>query len=80
MSRSHANAVSRPLRPLARPGSVFLPAIPRGLGSLFGLLVRWQERIDERSHLSRMSPHQLRDVGLTRRDVEYETAKPFWRV
>ncbi|WP_318013601.1 MULTISPECIES: DUF1127 domain-containing protein [unclassified Mesorhizobium] len=42
----------------------------------------WRERIRFRWELERMSkdnPHLIDDIGLTRRQVEAELAKPFWQ-
>jgi uncharacterized protein YjiS (DUF1127 family) len=36
-------------------------------------------RARQRRSLVALSDHQLRDVGLTRSDVEQEVIKPFWR-
>ncbi|MFC5587182.1 DUF1127 domain-containing protein [Nitratireductor kimnyeongensis] len=38
------------------------------------------ERHWQRRDLTDLTDEQLRDVGLTRRDVERECAKPFWDV
>ena len=37
-------------------------------------------RYRQRRDLADLTDEQLRDVGLTRRDVERECAKPFWHV
>jgi uncharacterized protein YjiS (DUF1127 family) len=38
------------------------------------------ERRRQRQALADLSDFQLRDIGLTRRDVAQEAAKPFWRL
>lgn len=46
------------------------------------LLATWRERIRARWKLAQMAqedPHLLRDIGLTKQQVETEIAKPFWR-
>lgn len=40
---------------------------------------RWNERSRQRRHLLELPDHLLRDIGVTRAEVEAETAKPFWR-
>ena len=39
----------------------------------------WFERTRQRRQLSELSDHMLKDIGLSRADVEAEAAKPFWR-
>jgi uncharacterized protein YjiS (DUF1127 family) len=39
----------------------------------------WLRRTNERKMLSQMNDHMLDDIGLTRVDVESETAKYFWQ-
>jgi uncharacterized protein YjiS (DUF1127 family) len=36
-------------------------------------------RARQRRDLAALSDHNLRDIGLTRGDVEIEISKPFWR-
>jgi uncharacterized protein YjiS (DUF1127 family) len=43
-------------------------------------LERWQARTAERRLLAGMSDYHLKDIGLSRADVEGETAKHFWQV
>lgn len=46
------------------------------------LLATWRERIRVRWKLAQMAqenPHLLKDIGLTKQQVETEIAKPFWR-
>ena len=42
-------------------------------------LLTWQERARQRHRLHLMGERELRDIGLSRADVEGECAKPFWR-
>lgn len=47
-----------------------------------GVLATWRERIRARWRLAQIvqeNPHLLKDIGLTKQQVETETAKPFWR-
>jgi uncharacterized protein YjiS (DUF1127 family) len=43
------------------------------------VLITWQQRRSDRLRLQSMDDHMLRDIGLSRADVEAEVAKPFWR-
>jgi uncharacterized protein YjiS (DUF1127 family) len=43
------------------------------------LMRYWREMGRQRRHLSKLDDRLLRDIGLTRLDVESESAKPFWR-
>jgi uncharacterized protein YjiS (DUF1127 family) len=36
-------------------------------------------RVQSRHVLAMLSDHMLRDIGLTRDDVDRELLKPFWR-
>lgn len=45
--------------------------------ALDGMLT-WQRRSRERTVLAGLPDEMLKDVGLTRADVEIETSKPFW--
>jgi uncharacterized protein YjiS (DUF1127 family) len=52
------------------------------LATLRRIIATWRERIRVRRKLEQMSkanPHLIDDIGLTRRQVEAEIAKPFWR-
>lgn len=52
-----------------------------GLALACGLtaLVLWQERARERRRLATLDERLLRDVGLSRADIEQEIRKPFWQ-
>ncbi|RWH77296.1 MAG: DUF1127 domain-containing protein [Mesorhizobium sp.] len=68
----------------ARPGTPLRPAemSRRHLTTLRSIIAAWGERKRFRWELEQMSkdnPHLIDDIGLTRRQVEAEIAKPFWR-
>jgi uncharacterized protein YjiS (DUF1127 family) len=48
------------------------------LDALWRWIVRTAETARQRRALARLDDRALRDIGLTRADVEAETAKPFW--
>jgi uncharacterized protein YjiS (DUF1127 family) len=39
----------------------------------------WRHRYQDRRELSRWADRDLHDIGVSRSDVVYEAAKPFWR-
>lgn len=51
----------------------------RILASAWNALVAWQSRASRRSHLDALDDRMLRDVGLSRRDIQPEIDKPFWQ-
>jgi uncharacterized protein YjiS (DUF1127 family) len=69
---SHATLafdVGRASRP-ARKASWFRRAVH--------LAAAWHERARQRRELRSLDVRMLKDVGLTRADVDIEVAKPFW--
>jgi uncharacterized protein YjiS (DUF1127 family) len=62
------------------------PTAPSAAATLLSAIRRmphmvwvWIMRIESRRTMSMLSDHMLRDIGLTRADVERELLKPFWR-
>jgi uncharacterized protein YjiS (DUF1127 family) len=51
----------------------------RRLVPLVDLVLAWVERSRQRAALQRLDDRMLRDVGLSRAQVERECDKPFWR-
>ena len=49
------------------------------LCKLFDLLLLWRARHRERRMLSAFNDHTLKDIGLSRADVDLEAHKTFWR-
>ena len=60
----------------------FAPEI-RPAGGPIAALVRtvllWQERASQRHHMAGLDDHVLKDIGLSRADIESEATKPFWQ-
>ncbi len=46
---------------------------------VFGRLIVWQERAEQRHALAMLDDRQLKDIGLSRADIVREISKPFWR-
>jgi uncharacterized protein YjiS (DUF1127 family) len=55
-------------------GSKLAGVFVRGVDALFS----WQDRANQRFHLRQFDDRALRDIGLSRADVEAEASKPFW--
>ena len=49
------------------------------LSRLAGLIGAWQDRARQRHHLLQLDDRLLRDIGLTRSDVAFESAKLPWQ-
>jgi uncharacterized protein YjiS (DUF1127 family) len=45
---------------------------------LFDQLITWLERTRQRRHLGELDDRLLRDIGLSRAEVEREISLPFW--
>jgi len=48
------------------------------VSDLLHKLTRWYELHRERELLAGMSDEALKDIGLSRADVEHEVVRPFW--
>ena len=67
---------------IPRVGAATGPGRRSGLGTALRwaeALVTWLERDCQRRALLRLDDRMLRDIGLSRADVEQEADKPFWR-
>ena len=42
-------------------------------------VINWLQRDRDRRSLQTLDDRLLRDIGVSRSDVEHEVAKPFWR-
>jgi uncharacterized protein YjiS (DUF1127 family) len=63
-----------------RPADRRLWSADRALWTQVGeVLLTWLERTRQRRQLGQLSPHMLKDIGLSRADVEAEVTKPFWQ-
>jgi uncharacterized protein YjiS (DUF1127 family) len=60
-------------------GRLIISQEPTGLQRLGQTVSLWLRRLRERAELARFEERDLRDLGLTRADADYELAKPFWR-
>jgi uncharacterized protein YjiS (DUF1127 family) len=52
----------------------------RGLVTrLFDQVFTWLDRARQRRHLGELDDRLLRDIGLSRADVDQEISRPFWQ-
>ena len=70
------NTFSSPINGLSRGVATEVVVV---LDRLFEAPFVWAERAAERRHLAQLDDHLLKDVGLSRADIETLSAKPFWR-
>ena len=45
---------------------------------LFDQLIEWLDRARQRRHLGELDDRLLRDIGLSRAEVDHEVSRPFW--
>ena len=73
LGASHATLAGRMIHSPARLG-------PQGwFDNAFEQALVWLERARQRRELQQLGDHMLKDIGLSRADVEAEISKPFWR-
>ena len=54
--------------------------VPRGwFACAFEQPLAWLERARQRRQLRQLGDHMLKDIGLSRADVDAEASKPFWQ-
>jgi uncharacterized protein YjiS (DUF1127 family) len=61
------------------PSTPFQSAIVAAVTPVVDLLATWRQRAVDRGQLQELDDQLLRDIGLSRGDVEIEIIKPFWR-
>ena len=52
--------------------------VPSNLSKCFDVLLLWLQRCRERHKLAALGDHVLKDIGVTRADIEVEVRKMFW--
>jgi len=55
------------------------PRQPSAIAFLSDLFSTWLRRARERRDLQSLDDYMLKDIGVTRADVEFEAQKHFWR-
>ena len=56
-----------------------LPLFAQFAVVLAGVVTKWRTNARTRNHLSQLSDHHLRDIGLTREAATREAQLPFWK-
>ena len=79
MRNVHCYELDQPLSFAQQAPVSFWRTVLRAPAKMIDTLLLWQERVAERAHLASLDDRALRDVGLSRADVEHETSQPFWR-
>ncbi len=74
--RGPFSAYAGPRRPNA---ASFGEILPEAAARAVRTLLTWQERDRQRRALAQLDARMLKDVGLSRAEVELELRKPFWR-
>ncbi len=77
--RNQIDAIDTIAAPTQDSGTRFGGAIGRVTKAAVNMLLSWQQRARERHRLASFDEHMLRDLGLSRADIEFELRKPFWR-
>lgn len=79
MRNTHCYELDQPLSFAQQAPVSFWRSLLRAPARMIDTLLLWQERAAERAHLASLDDRALRDVGLSRVDVERESSLPFWR-
>lgn len=77
MMACEAIELERPARGAARP--IRSGRVARLVTAVLRLLQAWRERAWLRRELPMIDARMLRDIGLTRAELEGEAEKPIWR-
>lgn len=60
------------------PASVKRPSLSAAASTCWRQIVRWHALYRQRQQLASLSDGMLKDIGLSRADIEPEVSRPFW--
>ena len=72
-------STSTPTNILPEAAHSILAVVAVSVTSAADLLASWRQRAADREHLLTLDDGLLRDIGLSRADVDFEAGKAFWR-
>jgi uncharacterized protein YjiS (DUF1127 family) len=72
-------STSTPTGVLPEAAHSVLAVVAKSVTRAADLLTSWRQRAADREHLLTLDDGLLRDIGLSRADVDIEAGKPFWR-
>jgi uncharacterized protein YjiS (DUF1127 family) len=76
--KSHANGMLD-LVPRSGLAHIIAADLVPVLDRMIEAPIAWLERMRERQQLAGLSDDMLKDIGVSRADVEHVVEKPFWR-
>ncbi len=79
MTRIGTQTLAHSPVPSLRQQVSFARGVKRVVSAAFETLLAWQQHSFDRGHLASLDHRLIQDMGMTRSDVAYEVAKPFWR-
>ena len=79
MNNARCQVLDQPLSLVEKAPEGFVRKLQRTAVAISDAILSWQERAATRAHLASLDDHMLRDLGLSRADVEHESSIPFWR-
>lgn len=71
----HASSSHSPLSQANQSGGDLVALVNR----LFDIPFVWAERLQDRRRLAELDDHLLRDIGVSRSEIEEIASTPFWR-
>ena len=79
MKNAHCYEMDQPLSFAHEAPAGFWRTLLRIPANAIDTILIWQERANQRAQLASLDSYRLRDIGLSRADVEREVSLPFWR-